>query len=266
MNDLLKKEQSVILQSQTPISNNGKQPLYKNKLKLALIIGIPLLIIAIVIIIVVAIGGGGTECTTCDCNKDFCDNNNDDDNQNVIRDKDENDSLIINIEHKKGEVSIYNDVISKTSTVVVEKNNVGTGRRLEEKSYTTTFNGKYLLNVYNVNNNVNPTVYEAYAVLLSLTNNTNGKTNNLGGSDIRNSNDDFPFIKFSFDSNGKIDKLYAPKNYDKVLTAYIYEFIEKVVPKLDKSSYGRRLQGQPELSFNKNGNKTHLNKGEKKRV
>ena len=125
MNDLLKKEQSVTLQSQTPKSNNEK-PWYKNKLKLALIIGIPLLIIAIVIIIVVAIGGGGTECTTCDCNKDFCDNNNDDDNQNVIRDKDENDSLIINIEHKKGEVSIYNDVISKTSTVVVEKNNVGT--------------------------------------------------------------------------------------------------------------------------------------------
>ena len=226
INDYYSKDPT--LNNETPIK---KQRWYKNKLKLALIIGIPLLIIAIVIIIVVAIGGGGTECTTCDCNKDFCDNNNDDDNQNVIRDKDENDSLIINIEHKKGEVSIYNDVISKTSTVVVEKNNVGTGRRLEDKSSTTTFNGKYLLNVYDVDNITNPTIYYAYAILLVLNNITNGKTNYLGGSDIRKTERDFPFIKFSFDSNGEIGKLYVSENYDKILTAYIYEFIEKIVPK-----------------------------------
>ena len=107
-----------------------------------------------------------------------------------------------------------------------------------------------MLNVYDVDDTIEPNIYYAYAVLLVLNNITNGKTNYLGGSDIRKSDTDFPFIKFSFDSTGKIvDKLYVPTNYDKILTAYIYEFIEKVVPKLDKSSYGRRLQGQSQLSY-----------------
>ena len=38
---------------------------------------------------------------------------------------------------------------------------------------------------------------------------------------LENNNNDFPFIKFSFNINGKLGKLYAPNNYDR----YIYEFI-----------------------------------------
>ncbi len=41
-------------------------------------------------------------------------------------------------------------------------------------------------------------------------------------------NEDFPFIKFYFDCNGENNKLKVPENYDKTLSAYIYEFIEKI--------------------------------------
>ena len=263
------------LYSKDPTLNNEvkyeKNVWYKNKLKLGLIIGgVVLLIVTVIIIAVVASGG---KCNSCSCDEKYCEPIQPQEPisepaQNPDSDSDQDsDPYILHIDHKKGEVSVYDDVISKTSTIVIEKeNNDGTVKE-REKSSTTTFNGKYLLNVYDVDDTIEPNIYYAYAVLLVLNNITNGKTNYLGGSDIRKSEGDFPFIKFSFDSTGKIDKLYVPENYDKILTAYIYEFIEKIVPKLDKSSYTnkeRRLQGQSQLTYERKDNKTFFNKGEKK--
>ena len=241
------------LSNETPIQ---KSPWYKNKLKLGLIIGIGTLVIVIAIIIAVV---------TLNKNKKI----NDCVENNCVPgpEEEEEEENIVDINYKKGEVNVYNDVISKISTLVIEKEeNIGTGRRLKEekKESMTTFKGKYLLNVYDVDKTTKPNIYYASAVLLVLNNITNGKTNYLGGSDIRKSDTDFPFIKFSFDSTGKIGKLYVPIDYDKVITAYIYEFIEKIVPKLDKSSYGRRLQGQSQLSYIEKDNKTFLNKEDKK--
>ena len=305
LDDLLTKEQAITLQSNPTLTQvNNKESWYKNKLKVLIIIVSVILIIAIGVIIGV-IASKKKKCKSCDCDPKLCEPepivNNDENNQNngennqnngennqnngennpnndennpkdgennpkdSENNEDEEDNrIVVVIEHKKNEISIYNDVISKTSTVILETEE-NSGRRLEEKSTTITFNGKYLLSVYNVDNTIEPNVYYAYAVLLNLEKIINGNSNNLGGSDIRNYNNDFPFIKFSFDSNGKIvDKLYVPENYDKILTAYIYEFIEKVVPKLDKSIYGRRLQGESQLSYDIKDNKTYLNKEEKK--
>ena len=274
MNDLLQKESVTLQSTATPEKIKNNEPWYKNKLKLGIVITGVILVIAIAVVIGVV--ASKKKCKSCDCDQKYCENiiDGDDNNQNNNNNNPPNDDInptneeentqVVNVNYKKNEVNIYNDVTSKTSTVVIEKE--GTGRRLEEekKETITTYNGKYLLNVYNIDNTIEPNVYYAYAVLLNLEKNINGKSNNLGGSDITTNNNDFPFIKFSFDSNGKLGKLYTNKDYDKILTGYIYEFIEKVVPLLDKKSYGRRLNGEPELSFNKKDNKTYLNKGEKK--
>ena len=52
-------------------------------------------------------------------------------------------------------------------------------------------------------------------------------------------NEDFPFIRFYFDCNGEINELKVPENYDKTLSAYIYEFIDKIFPQVSEKLYGK---------------------------
>ena len=227
----------------TPKKENSN-PWYKSRKKLGIVIGISILIIIIIVIVLVIVLK--KKCNSCECDPSLCDPV-----------PPPNPDVVVDINYKLNEVSVYDDSTTKTSSVTV--NNGSSRRRLEQQNYQTTINGKYLLNVYKIDDSDKNTIYYAYAILLELSKKTGKNEEKMGGSDVRNpDNSDFPFIKFSFDSKGNILKFEVAENYDKVLISYIYEFIEKVVPHLDKKLYGRKLEGEPSFDSEKKGGKTNL--------
>ena len=163
-----------------------------------------------------------------------------------IEDKKE---IIMKVSHKKNEVTMYEDFTTKFTNI--ETNNDGiTSRRLKEQSVKSEIKGKYLFNIYNISNYSKKTIYDAYVVLLSLTKTINDKEINLGGKDITISNDDdFPFIKFKFNYEGKISNLQVEENYNSTLIKYLYEFIKNVVPELNKELYEKNTEENKNYSF-----------------
>ena len=158
------------------INVRPESPWYRNRKKLFIVIGSAVLaLIALVVVIVVLTG----KCKSCDCNPNLpecepctsCDCN-----PNLAGcepctscDCDPTIDGCIVINHKLNEVSVYEDSTTKTSTIVFNDENPS-GRRLSGKSVDTTINGKYLFNVYKVDNSTSNKVYNAYAVLLNLEN------------------------------------------------------------------------------------------------
>ena len=162
--------------------------------------------------------------------------------------------IVFDINHKKSEVSIYDDSTNKTTNLEFNDNGISL-RRLSQKSIVNEINGKYLLNIYNIDDSSNIKIYDAYAILLSLTKKIKDKEIKIIGIDLINLNDeDFPFIKFKFNSKGTILNLEVDENYNSTLIKYIYEFIEKVVPQLEKEFYGRKLQEKSYSFFKENDN------------
>ena len=162
--------------------------------------------------------------------------------------------IVFDINHKKSEVSIYDDSTNKTTNLEFNDNGIPS-RRLSQKSIVNESNGKYLLNIYNIDDSSNIKIYDAYAILLSLTKKIKDKEIKIVGIDLINLNDeDFPFIKFKFNSKGTILNLEVDENYNSTLIKYIYEFIEKVVPQLEKEFYGRKLQEKSYSFFKENDN------------
>ena len=156
---------------------------------------------------------------------------------------DEEKDIVVDINYRLNEVSVYDDSTTKTSTVTV--NNGSSRRRLEQQNYQTTINGKYLLNVYKIDVSDENKIYYAYAILLELSKKTGKNEEKMGGSDVRNpDNSDFPFIKFSFDSKGNILKFEVAENYDKVLISYNQEFEFSVVLKRCLFHFSELLQNQ----------------------
>ena len=166
----------------------------------------------------------------------------------------ENSEIIIEISNKINYVNIYDDVVNKTLNLEVNK--IGKNRRLEEKNYYTEIKGEYLFNIYNYEIIDNSIIYYAYAALLSLNKTNNNQiTVSIGGNDIRYSNsEEFPFIKFNFDQKGLISNLEVEKNYNSTLIAYIYEFINKIIPKLDKKLYEESDNNSIKYSYKNNSN------------
>ena len=87
----------------------------------------------------------------------------------------------------------------------------------------------------------------------------------IGDNDIRYSNNDFPFIKFIFDQNGLISNLQVEENYNSTLIAYIYEFINKIIPRLDKNFYEEQSNNSPiKYSYENNNHEIfNIHKNEK---
>ena len=166
----------------------------------------------------------------------------------------ENTGIIIDINQKINYTNIYEDVINKNLNIEVNK--VGKNRRLEEKNFYTEIKGEYLLNVYDFKKKDNSSiVYYAYAVLLNLNKKNNEINVFIGGNDIRNyDSKEFPFIKFNFDENGLISNLQVENNYNSTLIAYIYEFINKIIPKLDKKLYEESNNNSIKYSYQNNSN------------
>ena len=164
------------------------------------------------------------------------------------------DGIVVDINHKKSEVSIYDDSTNKTTNLEFNDNGIPS-RRLSQKSIVNEINGKYLLNIYNIDDSSNIKIYDAYAILLSLTKKIKDKEIKIIGIDLINLNDeDFPFIKFKFNSKGTILNLEVDENYNLTLINHIYEFIEKVVPQLEKEFYGRKLQEKSYSFIKENDN------------
>ena len=110
----------------------------------------------------------------------------------------------ININHKVNEVLIYDDNYEKKTNVVLGISNNGNNRRLDESSntisQTTKYTTKYLINVYQVDEEK---VYYAYAAIIKMNKKIEQRNEEkLGGNDIRTNNnigEDVPAVKFSFD-------------------------------------------------------------------
>ena len=184
--------------------------------------------------------------------------NNQDENQNDNQEENQtnktDDGIVVDINHKKSEVSIYDDSTNKTTNLEFNDNGIPS-RRLSQKSIVNEINGKYLLNIYNIDDSSNIKIYDAYAILLSLTKKIKDKEIKIIGIDLINlKNKDFPFIKFKFNSKGTILNLEVDENYNLTLINHIYEFIEKVVPQLEKEFYGRKLQEKSYSFIKENDN------------
>ena len=99
----------------------------------------------------------------------------------------------------------------------------------------------------------------------------------MGGFDIRkdnNINNTIPISKFTFNQNGEILSFKINNNMNETLSSYLYEFIEKVIPKVSNTSFNdkrklneeqRKFEGdrnngkiyhiKPNLINENNGNK-----------
>jgi len=186
-----------------------------------------------------------------DNNEDNNIDDNKDDEEININDEINDDEIVININHKNNDVSIYEDTINKLTNIEINKDIIS--RRLDTKILNTQIKGEYLLSIYDTKISKNSILYYAYAILLNLKKQLNEKEIFLGGNDIRKSlSDNISFIKFNFDSKGKISDLQVENNYNETLILYIYEFIEKIIPNLNKETYNkRRLNDNSNYSFNK---------------
>ncbi len=145
----------------------------------------------------------------------------------------------MNINHKKNEISIYEDSINKITNIAINKDTIK--RRLEQKILTNEIKGEYLLSSYDQTSSEDVIIYYVYAVLLNLKKQLNKKEIFLGGKDKRESlSENIAFIKFNFDSMGIISDLEVEENYNETLILYIYEFTEKIIPNLKKEIYNKR--------------------------
>ena len=77
---------------------------------------------------------------------------------------------------------------------------------------------------------------------------------NLGGNDIRkndNIDKDFPATEFSFDIDGIISNFKVSPNINSTLSAYLYEFVNKLFLISNYSFTKRRLENEKERTYTK---------------
>ena len=159
--------------------------------------------------------------------------------------EEENDSdiEIIDINYKKKDILIYNEIQSKNLSLKLK--NDKKENKIDPYESTTTI--KYLINIYD-NKTINSMIiYYAYAGIIDVNLKIRNKESILiGGEDIRENikvNAETPVIKFSFNKKGKILTFEYNEHMNNTLINYLYEFIEKVIPEVSKSSFNnnRRL-------------------------
>ena len=165
--------------------------------------------------------------------------------------EEEIDPTVIDINYKKNDVSVYTETREKTSNIELNENIKLPGRRVEEGSKSNTITkktiiqSKYLLNIYDEKTEDSLTTYYAYASILSMDKKVGeNKIEVENVEDIRvssNVNDKTPVVKFTFDQYGTISNFQMNENMDSVLASYLYEFVEKVIPEVLKTSFTRRL-------------------------
>ncbi len=191
-----------------------------------------------------------------------------------------NEENVIDLDYKKNYIFIYNETQSKISNIEFNEDITIKKRRNEENiiSQKSEIISKYLINIYDNKTENSKIIYYAYAIIIEMGKQIENKEiKNMGGFDIRkdnNINNTIPISKFTFNQNGEILSFKINNNMNETLSSYLYEFIEKVIPKVSNTSFNdkrklneeqRKFEGdrnngkiyhiKPNLINENNGNK-----------
>ena len=158
----------------------------------------------------------------------------------------EDDNIVININYKKNDIYIYNEILSKELNIELNEsiNENDDNKIFSKKSIITS---KYLINIYDNKIENSTIIYYAYAVIIDMKRQIEDKElENMGGNDIREINEvnnSTPVVNFTFNKNGELLNFSINENMNITLASYLYEFIEKVIPEVSNSSFNdtRRL-------------------------
>ena len=159
--------------------------------------------------------------------------------------EEEEENIVFEIKNKINEILIYSETINRTSMIF---NTTGSSIRKCD----------YLFNIYEIND-----IYKAYVILLNFTVN-HQKEMEIG--DIRELNDipnNISVFKFNYDKYGYTSNFEFNENMNITYRYYIYEFIEKIVPKFyDEFEYGIKNEYYYIKNINQDHNITiYLRKG-----
>ena len=159
--------------------------------------------------------------------------------------EEEEEKILFEIKNKINEILIYSETINRTSMIF---NTTGSSIRKCD----------YLFNIYEIND-----IYKAYVILLNFTLN-NQKELEIG--DIRELNDipnNISVFKFNYDKYGYTSNFEFNENMNITYRYYIYEFIEKIIPKFyDEFEYGIKNEYYYIKNINQDHNITiYLHKG-----
>ena len=150
--------------------------------------------------------------------------------------EEEEENIVFEIKNKINEILIYSETINRTYMIFDDTNSLI--RKCD-----------YLFNIYEIND-----IYKAYVILLNFTLN-NQKEMEIG--DIRELNDipnNISVFKFNYDKYGYTSNFEFNENMNITYRYYIYEFIEKIIPKFyDEFEYGIKN----EYYYIKNINQAH---------
>ena len=158
----------------------------------------------------------------------------------------EDDNIVININYKKNDIYIYNEILSKELNIELNEsiNENDDNKIFSKKSIITS---KYLINIYDNKIENSTIIYYAYAVIIDMKRQIEDKElENMGRNDIREINEvnnSTPVVNFTFNKNGELLNFSINENMNITLASYLYEFIEKVIPEVSNSSFNdtRRL-------------------------
>ena len=159
--------------------------------------------------------------------------------------EEEEENIVFEIKNKINEILIYSETINRTSMIF---NTTGSSIRKCD----------YLFNIYEIND-----IYKAYVILLNFTVN-HQKEMEIG--DIRELNDipnNISVFKFNYDKYGYTSNFEFNENMNITYRYYIYEFIEKIIPKFyDEFEYGIKNEYYYIKNINQDHNITiYLRKG-----
>ena len=159
--------------------------------------------------------------------------------------EEEEENIVFEIKNKINEILIYSETINRTYMIFDDTNSLI--RKCD-----------YLFNIYEIND-----IYKAYVILLNFTLN-NQKEMEIG--DIRELNDipnNISVFKFNYDKYGYTSNFEFNENMNITYRYYIYEFIEKIIPKFyDEFEYGIKNEYYYIKNINQDHNITiYLRKG-----
>ena len=161
----------------------------------------------------------------------------------------EEELILPHIIHHKNELIIYKEYINRITSITFYNNTV--------INLNTSFNATYLLNVYDIQNNL----YYAHVSLIELV--KQGKNNEnilIGGNDIRENNsininsDDFPIITFQFDNYSNIYNLSNSELINTTLYAYLNEVLEKIIPKFNNNLNNKNNNFKSKIYYKEENN------------
>jgi len=177
------------------------------------------------------------------------------------------DCVIVNVNYKINDVSVYEETLEKNSNIELNEILNENGRRLDEKknfAKSSIISSKYLFNIYDEQVIDSLTTYYAYVVILNMKQKNEKEETTFIEKDIRekdNVDDNIEAAKVVFNQNG-IEEFEINPNMNKTFVPYLYEFVEKIIPKVTKGSFDNNKLDEEKRNYNgdKNNGKIVHNK------